>query len=211
MTIKKLLKLNNAIYGPIDGQLATIDDFFYYQEKYFLRFYASVKNNKSQLPVNLCVALFWCIGFVIRFSIDLESEIKKRYPHKCPYCLDSPCTCIFEKRNKIGKKTGRPVSGFPKDINGLQDMIRKIYPVKKIDKIAIIDELHSLSFLCREFARKPSVSRLSKIKPATADLFILYLILANTNNINLTDEIEKTFYHGCYLCHKTPCQCYYTE
>ena len=35
----------------------------------------------------------WLVSVANLLNIDLESELKKKYPRVCPLCSSTPCTC----------------------------------------------------------------------------------------------------------------------
>ena len=37
----------------------------------------------------------WLVSVANLLNIDLESELKKKYPGVCPLCSLTPCTCSF--------------------------------------------------------------------------------------------------------------------
>jgi len=37
----------------------------------------------------------WLVSVANLLNIDLESELKKKYPRVCPLCSATPCTCPF--------------------------------------------------------------------------------------------------------------------
>lgn len=37
----------------------------------------------------------WLVSVANLLNIDLESELKKKYPTVCPLCSATPCTCPF--------------------------------------------------------------------------------------------------------------------
>lgn len=37
----------------------------------------------------------WLVSVANLLNIDLESELKKKYPGVCPLCSSTPCTCPF--------------------------------------------------------------------------------------------------------------------
>ena len=213
MTINELIKLNLKIYGVIDDRLYSVDDLLYYSQKYMLRFIDQTENKKNkQAKIDLIAALFWYIALLCRFHIDIEKELWKHYSFKCPRCLDIPCSCENIDTSKR-KKTGRPSSRRPKNLTDWQQMIKKIYPVEEMPDISnkLIKCLDKLSFYFRNYIKKPNDKNFKELKYRTTDYFVLFFESFNLVNVDMEQQIMKMFENGCYVCHKTPCICNYSE
>lgn len=213
MTIKQLFTIIHNIYGVQDDRLHDLGDLFYYHQKWLLRYIDQKKNGQKEKSIeNLLISLAWYAAIVDRFQINLQSLLSKRYSFKCPYCLEIPCCC--EKNvKKRAKKTGRPVSTRTNEVLGWQQVIAKIYPqnsaeFKNLEVLREQDVFHQ-SF--RNFRRSSGKRNLREIEVASADYFVELLKIANNLEIDLASECKKLFKNGCFVCHKTPCECYYSE
>jgi hypothetical protein len=212
MTIEDLIKINRSIYGVGDDRLYSVDDLLYYNQKYILRFIDSAESKSEQAKSDLIVALFWYIALIFRYHIDIESELWKHYSYKCPRCMDIPCSCqgidIDER-----KKTGRPPSRLPGSLSEWQAMILKIYPNDTLPDVGnkLIKYLDKLSFCFRNYIKKPNEKNLKELEYRTIDYFVLVFEAMNLMNIDLDNEISTMFKRGCYVCHKIPCICNYSE
>jgi len=213
MTFDDLIKINRKVYGVGDDRLYCVDDLLYYNQKYILRFIDNLENDKTeQAKVDLIAALFWYIALIFRYHIDIESELWKHYSYKCPRCMDIPCSCqridIDERQ-----KTGRPPSRKPGSLSEWQAMICKIYPNDTLSDLEnkLIKYLDKLSFCFRNYIKKPNEKNLKELEYRAIDYLVLIFEAMNLIRIDLDKEITTMFKRGCYICHKIPCICNYSE
>lgn len=213
LTISDLLKNNQAIYQVPDDRLYDLEDLFYYHQKWLLRYTDDKKHERIiKATKNLIVSMAWYFAIINRFKIDLQNVLIKRYSYKCPFCLEIPCFCEKD-RIKTAKKTGRPVSGIPKDVMGWQKMIEKIYPADQIEfkNLEILRSQDTFHQTFRKFRRTSGKRNLHEVEVQSADYFIEFLKVANELKIDLACEFAELFSNGCFVCHKTPCECFYIE
>jgi len=213
LSINEMLKINRAIYQVPDDRLYDLEDMFYYHQKWLLRYTDDKKNQKiKEATKNLMVALAWYLSIIDRFKINLQQVLAKRYAYKCPYCLEIPCSCIRGIK-KVALKTGRPVSGTPQDVMGWQNMIKKIYPIDRAE-FKNLEILRSQDFFhqsFRNFRRSSAKKNLHDTEIRSANYFVAILKTANNLSINLSEEYQRLFSKGCFICHQTPCECFYIE
>lgn len=213
LTISDLLKNNQAIYQVPDDRLYDLEDLFYYHQKWLLRYTDDKKHQRIEKAIkNLIVSTAWYLGIVDRFRVNLQNILAKRYSYKCPYCLEIPCNCQKEK-NRATKKTGRPVSGIPKDVIGWQKMIEKVYPAEQIEfkNLEILRSQDVFHQAFRNFRRASGKRNLHDIGIKSADYFVEFLKVANNLKIDFALEYFRLFNEGCFACHKAPCKCKYFE
>lgn len=122
-----------------------------------------------------------------------------------------PCFC--EKDKEINsRKTGRPTSRVPKNVAEWQKTIAKIYPNNNGSLyFQLLKRLDDFHYTIRNFRRRLVKSRMKEVRVKSVDYFVLLLRLINASDIDLTKIYSKLFNHGCYICHKNPCECYYFE
>ncbi len=207
-TIETLLQENRKIYQVPDDRLYSIQDLIFNHHKFIFLLQKDLQKKQQTYP-NLDIAASWFFTLVNRYHVDLEKKAWQRYSYKCPFCLEIPCFCKNEAKSP--KKTGRPASRKPKDLNQWQEMTKKIYPNDKEDQVffLLLNNLNKLIYLIRHFDRKKT--KFSEIENASVDHFVLILRLYNSLGINLSKNFQKKFSHGCYVCHKSPCICNYFE
>jgi len=211
-TINDLLKLVDDIYSVSDNRLYDLDDMFYYHLKWLLRFTeARKKGRKEKLCEDLIIAIAWYLSIINRFNIDLKKNLLSRYSFKCPFCLDIPCSCE-ETEHRTAKKTGRPVSGKPENISDWQKMVGKIYPDEyEFKSLEILHHQDNFYQTFRKFRKSSAQRNFHQVEIASADYFVELLKLCNSLNIDLEKDFFKLFSVGCFICHKTPCECFYSE
>lgn len=212
-TIGDLIKKNEAIYGLQDDRLYDLPDLFYYHQKWLLRYIDDKKHGWGAKSIEkLMVSLAWYFAIVSRFEIDLQAMLAKRYSWKCPFCLEIPCNCQKDE-GRQAQKTGRPVSGNPKNLTGWQKVIGKIYPKESIEfknlEILRGQDVFHQSF--RKFRQASGKRNLHEIEIASTDYFVELIKVANNLEIDLAKEFTKLFRRGCFVCQKTPCECFYNE
>lgn len=212
-TTKQLFQLTADIYSQPNDQLYDLDDLFYYHQKWLLRYIDSrKKGRKESVLKNLLISVAWFSSIVNRFHLDIEKNIRKRYPYKCPFCLEIPCNCEKFTERKA-QKTGRPTSRMPNSLSDWQMVIRKIYPTDQLlfKNLEIIRSQDNLHQYFRLFRRQSGKRHIRDLENATTDYFVELLKIFNFFEKDLGAEYFKMFSHGCYVCYKTPCECYYIE
>lgn len=213
ISIKQLMQLSADIYAVPNDRLYDLDDFFYYHQKWLLRYIDSRKKGQEEkMMKNLLASVAWYSAIVNRFHVDLEAVIRKRYPYKCPFCLELPCDCD-KFANKKSKKTGRPTSRMPKTLTEWQEMVEKIYPSSELlfKNLEILQRQDSLHQYFRLFRRQSGKRHIKDIDIASADYFVELIKIFNFLKKDLSREYQKMFKDGCYVCHRTPCECFYLE
>jgi hypothetical protein len=210
MTINDLIQKIDAIYGVQDDRLYDLEDHFYYERKFLLR-YLDAKNNENK-TTNFLTSLAWFLGVIRRFHLNLDKDLFSRYPYKCPFCMDLPCSCQNIK-NGVAQKTGRPTSHKPKNLDEWQKLAAKIYRHDNLADLSleILKTQDKLHYLFRSFHRTLGKTKIKDISHLTSDYFMLVLRLFNLLNKDLSKEFKKMFGNGCYVCHNSPCTCYYFE
>jgi cytochrome c1 len=209
-TIKGILNRINEIYGSQDDRLYETEDIIYYHQKFLLRLFEKKKeNDREGMKECLAVATAWFTALLNRFHVDLEYNLAKRYSYKCPFCLEMPCVCSGEVASQ---KTGRPGSRKPENLDEWQALIAKIYPGKAenldFDLLLKQDKLHHLF---RHFRKKMGKTLVKDIEASCADYFVSILRVFNSLDLSAAKTFTKFYADGCYVCHETPCQCFYHE
>jgi hypothetical protein len=212
LTLSQTQKLIQDIYGIPDDRLYEVEDLLYYGKKFALRYTKQLKMKEKEMAgESLVVCLAWFFALMNRFHFDLEQLVWKRYSYKCPFCMDIPCSCA-EKGEKKAKKTGRPSSRKPKDLAEWQEVIKKIYPAGEINELnfALLYELDNFDHAFRKFLREKKMGYFEEIETQSADYLVLMLRIFNALGIDLSKKFQEMFGKGCYVCHKTPCECNYS-
>ncbi len=212
LTLSQAQSLMQDIYGIPDDRLYEIEDLLYYGTKFALRYSRQLKaKDEVSAFENLTVCLAWFFALMNRYHFDLEKLVWKRYSYKCPFCMDIPCTCAENCAHKA-KKTGRPSSRKPIDLAEWQEVVRKIYPDGEINELnfTLLFELDNFDHSFRKFLREKKMGYFEEIENQSADYLVLMLRIFNALKINLGEKFADLFGNGCYVCHKTPCECNYS-
>lgn len=209
-TIQEVLDKINGIYANQDDRLYELEDIIYYHQKFLLRFFEKkAQNDKTGMTECLHSASTWFITLLNRFHIDLERNLAKRYSYKCPFCLEMPCVC---QGKGLPQKTGRPVSRQPQTLREWQELIAKIYPQNTnnldFDILLKQDRLHHLF---RHFRKQMGKTLIKDIETNCADYYVSILREFNALGLDAAKVFTQYYQDGCYVCHQTPCQCFYSE
>ena len=123
-----------------------------------------------------------------------------------------PCDCENIKDRKT-QKTGRPASAKPKTLAEWQKMIKKIYPVDSHREILneLFFEQENIHFYYRKFKKELGKSHFREVELGLIDYFVLLIRAYNSAGLDIGSEISKLFASGCWVCKKTPCECFYSE
>jgi len=211
LKIKDLQKTILDIYGIPDDQLYSVEDLLYYGQKFALLALKKLEDgDKEGAILNYSITLAWFTALINRYHFELEKVTWKRYSFKCPFCLEIPCICE-NKEEQMAKKTGRPSSRRPKNIENWQEMIKKIYPEDNIQELSMVflRKADDLNYSYRLFLREKLLKHFKEIEIKSADYFVLLLRIFNALEADITNQFHKMFKNGCHVCHKTPCECNY--
>ncbi len=199
------------IYGIPDDRLYNVEDILFYGKKFLLEYLKSFQDqDEKTIYKNLVISLAWFLALTNRYHLDLEKMTWKRYSYKCPFCGSIPCICRAEEGIKT-VKTGRPGSMKPKNLGKWQEMISKIYPNEITGdlNLLLIRRNDNLHYFYRKFLREKEKKYFNEIEKGTSDFFVIFLRVYNSLARDLADDFLWLFQDGCYICHKTPCECNY--
>lgn len=214
MTLQEMIEINCAIYGIPDDRMYDLDDIFYYHQKWLLRYVDDKKHSRTDSAwKNFLITTAWFLAIINRVHLDLEQILYKRYSWKCPFCLELPCQCDTDKKGRKSRKTGRPAGIKPATITAWQVLIEKIYPASSLGfkNLAILQSQDQFHQTFRNFRRESSHRSLRQIEIASADYFVEILKIANQFKFDLGNNYKELFSDGCFVCHKSPCGCFYQE
>lgn len=209
ISINKALKVSYEIYGIPNDRRFSVQDLLYYIQKYlFLYLNSSQKKNSKKTTQNLAIAFSWFLALINRYHIDLEHQVWKRFPYKCPLCLSIPCECR-SINNATQFKTGRPPSRMPESLDDWQLMFKKIYQDKNLDELNIkfLQKLDNLIRSTRLFIKEKAKKHFFDIEKNSADFFSFFFRTFNLLSKSLEKQFVVMHEDGCYECHKTPCIC----
>ena len=94
MEISEFQQLIRQIYLDRDQRRGADQTFLWFLEEVgeLTRAYRRKEDNVGS---EMADVLAWMVSVANFLGIDLESEVLKKYPRRCPLCSSSPCTCPF--------------------------------------------------------------------------------------------------------------------
>ncbi len=94
MEIREFQDLIRSIYLSRDAKRGPDKTFLWLLEEVgeLTRAY---RRNEEHLGEEMADVVAWLVSVANLLDIDLESEIIKKYPKKCPLCSSVPCVCPF--------------------------------------------------------------------------------------------------------------------
>lgn len=208
LTISELIASNEKIYQVPNDRIYSVTDLIYLNQKSIFEYIKHLQDDDNiKASESLIISLGWLLSLINRYHLDLEQEVWKRYPFKCPSCLSIPCICKCENNNY--SKTGRPPVGKPKDLEGWQKMIGKIYLDRDIEKLnlALLRGQNELNYVVRRFKKEGKKMYFGNIIDRSTEQFVLFLRIFNILKKDLGVEYQRIFSKGCYSCGKIPCEC----
>jgi NTP pyrophosphatase (non-canonical NTP hydrolase) len=167
------------------------------------------KGNTEYASYNLAMGLSWSLALANRFHIDLDTEMWKRFPGYCPYCLTSPCTCKERAQNR-GQRP--PIGDRPTSLRSHQEMLKRIYPENILRDTAmhLAEESGELDENVEFFRGTHDSEHFKEIVIELVDVVTNICAVANCLRIDWATEMESHFHDGCPKCHESPCECGYT-
>ena len=210
-SIKEFFDENRQIYGIPNDRLCSNEDLLHYQQKFLLYYLQKQSQGENDQAIkDLIISICWFGAIINRFHLDLGQIMAKRYSCKCPFCLSIPCVCENPK-NKLAKKTDRPASRVPKKIPDWQKLAKRIYPDQDLVKMnsLLLYQHDNLNQAFRRYIKEKGKIHLKELEIASADYFVLLLRTFNVLEKDLNQIYSEMFARGCYVCHKTPCECNY--
>ena len=94
MEISEFQQLIRQIYLDRDQRRGADQTFLWLLEEVgeLTRAYRRKEDNAGS---EMADVLAWMVSVANLLGIDLESEVLKKYPRRCPLCSSSPCICPF--------------------------------------------------------------------------------------------------------------------
>lgn len=199
------------IYALPDDRLYSIWDLLAQQQRFTMRSLKGIrKSDPQKIKDNLLIASSWAMSVANRLHIDVDSELWKRFPGVCSYCTKKPCACKALKPNKRTKVRATKATK-PPSLYQYQRLFSDIYPVNSRTMadagVHLAEEMGEVSEAIHNYLGKHQEKIFEEISLELADYFSCVFGLANSANINMSEELAAFFDNGCHACHKAPCQC----
>ena len=95
MQISEIQEMMKTLYGERDLQRGTNHTFNWLVDEVQELGDAMNDNNKESTEKEVADVLAWLASLANILDINLEKAFLKKYNHKCPRCLSSPCNCTY--------------------------------------------------------------------------------------------------------------------
>ncbi|MBM4330246.1 MAG: nucleotide pyrophosphohydrolase [Deltaproteobacteria bacterium] len=95
MEIKEFQNLIRELYLSRDAKRGADKTFLWFLEEVGELTRAYRRGEKGNLGKEMADVFAWLASMANLLSVDLESEVLKKYPKVCPICSSAPCTCPF--------------------------------------------------------------------------------------------------------------------
>jgi len=95
LEIKEFQNLIRELYLSRDAKRGADKTFLWFLEEVGELTRAYRRGEKGNLGKEMADVFAWLASMANLLSVDLESEVLKKYPKVCPICSSAPCTCPF--------------------------------------------------------------------------------------------------------------------
>lgn len=95
MEIKEFQNLIRELYIARDAKRGADKTFLWFLEEVGELTRAYRRGEKGNLGKEMADVFAWLASMANLLSVDLESEVLKKYPKVCLICSSAPCTCPF--------------------------------------------------------------------------------------------------------------------
>ena len=95
MEISEFQKMIRSIYYSRDAQRGRDKTFLWFLEEVGELTRAYRREEQEKVGQEMADVVAWLISLANLLEVDLERELLKKYPHRCPLCSAIPCQCPF--------------------------------------------------------------------------------------------------------------------
>jgi len=95
LEIREFQNLIREIYLGRDAKRGADKTFLWLLEEVGELTRAYRRQEHKNVGKEMADVIAWLASMANLLNIDLESELLKKYPKKCPLCSSSPCCCPF--------------------------------------------------------------------------------------------------------------------
>ena len=95
MEIREFQKMIRTIYYSRDARRGPDKTFLWFQEEVGELTRAYRREEKDKIGGEMADVMAWLISLANLLEVDLEEELLKKYPRRCPLCSAVPCRCPF--------------------------------------------------------------------------------------------------------------------
>ena len=214
-TIKEYQNFVKEVYGLSNDRYFSLWDMMSNVQRFMMRGLKGIrKNDKEKIKKNLLITSSWFMSMMSQLHIDIEDQVWKRFPYLCSYCGSCPCSCaerkIITRQNILIDEERRP-----KTMKEFQNMFNKIYPAEKRTTeqagVHLAEEAGELSEALLTYRGRHEDKDFKNLELEAADFFSCVMSTFNSLNVNVSEELSKTFSNNCHVCKKAPCTCTFEE
>jgi NTP pyrophosphatase (non-canonical NTP hydrolase) len=95
LEIREFQNLIRQIYLTRDFQRGPDQTFLWLLEEVGELTRAYRRREEENVGQEMADVVAWLVSLANLLEIDLEAELLKKYPRKCPLCSSIPCSCPF--------------------------------------------------------------------------------------------------------------------
>lgn len=210
-TILEYQDFVKEVYGMPNERHFSMEEMLSNIQRFAMRALKGIrKGDVDKTKLNLMISLSWFTSTLNRLQINLEDAIWKRFPYVCSYCGNLPCVCGKEKienrKNIISDETKKPET-----LADFQLMFSEIYQPNQRSLehagVHLAEELGEFSEAILSYRGSHREEIFNDITEEAADLFSTMMGVFNSLDINVAEELSKTFTSGCHVCKSAPCKC----
>ncbi len=210
-SIRRFQELNEIIYGLPNDRFFSMSDLIVNHVRFSMRALKGIrKKNKRKLTLNLLISFSFVMAVCNLLHLDCEDIVWNRFPLKCSYCGNCPCTCKIDKTKRRVKLIKHHASR-PGTLSGFQKMFQDIYPSDGRTLVEagihMAEETGEVFESLKFFRDAGKDKQFNLVSDELADWVSCMFGVANSAKIDVATELEKLFADGCHVCHKVPCTC----
>ena len=210
-TIHDLQEFERAVYGLNNDRLYSTFDMLTQVQRFITRALKGIrKEEKKKATLNLLITMLWFMSLMNQLHINVQEVTQNRFPNRCSYCGNRPCSCRKEKRTTRKKFDAAPI-GKVLTIAELQGMFAAIYPARtrtlEHAGIHLAEELGELAEAIMAFRGNLKDREFEKISQEAADFVSCLFGVCNSWDIDVAQELARMFSRNCHVCRQAPCAC----
>ena len=95
MEVRAFQDLIRDIYFQRDRRRGEDKTFLWFLEEVGELIRSYRRGESEKIGGEMADVIAWLVSVANLLNIDLESELKRKYPEVCPLCSSSPCACPF--------------------------------------------------------------------------------------------------------------------
>ena len=95
MEIREFQKMIRTLYHSRDSRRGRDKTFLWFLEEVGELTRAYRREERENVGEEMADVVAWLISLANLLEVDLEEELLKKYPHRCPLCSTIPCQCPY--------------------------------------------------------------------------------------------------------------------